>query len=162
MSLTDSQPSPTTFFLDRGIGRKHVAVAMRAAGATVELHDDHFAHDAEDSHWLVEVGKRGWVVVTKDRHMKCNQIEIAAIISAQVACFNIISAQMTGPDMAVAMASALPGILRLLPKIERPFVANVTKYGGIDILFRYRDLVTRLDEAARVEASRKARHRRRP
>ena len=34
------------FFIDRSLGRRHVAQALRAAGAVVEIHDDHFPQDA--------------------------------------------------------------------------------------------------------------------
>ena len=38
-----------TFFLDHQIGRYQVAMALRAAGAKVEVHLDHFSGDAPDS-----------------------------------------------------------------------------------------------------------------
>ena len=39
-------------------------------GESVEIHDDHFAPDAKDEVWLVEVGKRGWIVLTKDDRIR--------------------------------------------------------------------------------------------
>jgi len=36
-----------------------VATALRDAGATVEIHDDHFPPDALDETWLHAVGHRG-------------------------------------------------------------------------------------------------------
>ena len=50
-------PESPTFFLDRSLGRKTVAEALRAAGAKVEMHDDHFAQDATDETWLKTVGE---------------------------------------------------------------------------------------------------------
>jgi hypothetical protein len=58
---------PVTFFLDRSLGKEIVAQALRAAGADVEIHDDHFPPDAKDEDWLTEVGSLGWIVLTKDR-----------------------------------------------------------------------------------------------
>jgi hypothetical protein len=49
-----------TFFLDHQIGRYQVAEALRAAGAVVEVHLDHFPGDTPDMDWLPEVGRRGW------------------------------------------------------------------------------------------------------
>jgi PIN like domain len=53
---------PITFFIDRCLGSKKVADALRQAGLTVEIHEDHFAPDALDVDWLTEVGAWQWVV----------------------------------------------------------------------------------------------------
>ena len=52
------------FFIDRSLGRKAVANALRNAGARVEVHDDHLLQDAKDEEWLQYVGARNWVVLT--------------------------------------------------------------------------------------------------
>jgi hypothetical protein len=59
-----------------------VAEALRAAGCTVEIHDRHFAQDAKDAEWLPEVGRRGWVVLTKDRHIRTRQSELIKLAFA--------------------------------------------------------------------------------
>jgi hypothetical protein len=41
-------PPPITFFIDRCLGSKRVVAALREAGLTVEIHEDHFAPDALD------------------------------------------------------------------------------------------------------------------
>jgi hypothetical protein len=48
------------FFIDRSLGGKLIATALRDAGANVEVHDSHFKPDTPDVDWLTEVGKRGW------------------------------------------------------------------------------------------------------
>jgi hypothetical protein len=47
------------FFIDRSLGRKKVPEALRRAGATVEVLDDHFPNSTPDQIWLKEVGQRG-------------------------------------------------------------------------------------------------------
>jgi hypothetical protein len=47
------------FFVDRSLGKHVVPDALRAAGAHVEVHDDHFAQDALDEVWLPAVGQNG-------------------------------------------------------------------------------------------------------
>ena len=44
--------------------------ALRAAGAQVEIHDDNFPQGALDVEWLPEVGRRGWVLLPKDREIR--------------------------------------------------------------------------------------------
>ena len=46
------------FFVDRSLGKHIVAQALRAAGARVEVHDDHFPQDATDVEWLTCAGTR--------------------------------------------------------------------------------------------------------
>jgi hypothetical protein len=143
--MSPQQPESTVFFLDHCLGRYQVAGALRSAGELVELHHMHFDDDAEDSKWLSEVGKRGWVVTTNDRHIKSNQIEIASMIEAKVACFNLVAADTKGPDMAGAVVTALPQIKKFLSKFDRPFVANTTRSGAVDLLYRYAELTRKLD-----------------
>ena len=52
------------FFIDRCMGKSKIAVPLREAGIRVELHDDHFAQDAQDDPWLPVVGRKGWYVIT--------------------------------------------------------------------------------------------------
>ena len=54
------------FFVDRGIGRVHVATALRETGRRVIVHDDQFTQDTKDEAWLTAAGANGWVVLTKD------------------------------------------------------------------------------------------------
>jgi len=64
--VTPKPASGLVFFIDRSLGRKYVAGALRTAGAKVEVHDDHFPQTTPDVEWLAEVGRRGWVVLSKD------------------------------------------------------------------------------------------------
>ena len=41
----------------------------------VEIHDDYFASDALDETWLSEIGKRGWVAITKDERIRYRKID---------------------------------------------------------------------------------------
>jgi hypothetical protein len=64
--VSKPSPSPPIFFIDRDLGQRLVAQALREAGAQVEIHQAHFAPDSPDIEWLPEVSQRGWVVLTKD------------------------------------------------------------------------------------------------
>src|SRR5438034_11603495 len=64
-SSTLSPPDPLVFFVDRSLGRRTVATALRNAGALVEIHDDHSPPDALDETWLNVVGQREWVALSK-------------------------------------------------------------------------------------------------
>jgi len=103
-------------------------------GETVEIHDDRFAPDAKDEDWLVEVGKRGWIVLTKDDRIRYRATERMALASAKVRAFVLTSSQLQGPDMAAAFVNALPRIKRLVANHAPPFIGRVSRSGKVSLL----------------------------
>ncbi len=123
------------FFVDRSLGRKHVGPALRNIGEIVELHDDHFKQDTVDEEWLAEVGRRGWVVLSNDDRIRFRDIERQALIDNHVAAFILTSMNIKGSEMANAFVLALPKIKKILKKIEKPFIATVSRSGLITIKY---------------------------
>lgn len=74
-----SKQPEITFFIDWSIGQKSVPEALRAVGAIVEVHGDHFAPETADVDWLPVVSEKGWVVLTKDEKIGSTPIEVEAI-----------------------------------------------------------------------------------
>jgi len=122
------------FFIDRSLGRKIVAQALREVGEIIQIHDDHFAPDAKDEDWLAEVGKRGWIVLTKDDRIRYRVTERSAITSAKVRAFVLSSSQLQGKEMAAAFVKALPRIKRLIANHAPPFIGRVSRNGKVSIL----------------------------
>ena len=58
-------PSPVILFIDRDTWSHELDAALRAAGIAFERHRDRFADDTEDVDWIAEIGRRGWVAVTR-------------------------------------------------------------------------------------------------
>ncbi|MGK4008362.1 hypothetical protein WMF31_37460 [Sorangium sp. So ce1036] len=73
---------PFTCLVDRSLGRGLVVEALRAAELDVRPHDDHFAQNTPDAEWLAEVGRRGQVVLTKDKHLRVNACDRVALSRA--------------------------------------------------------------------------------
>jgi hypothetical protein len=127
-----TQPDPT-FFVDRNLG-KTVPRALLAAGYKVEIHDDHFEQTAKDVEWLQVVGERGWVLLSKDEHIRTNEIEKEALATYKVTAFMLSRQDLTAEAMVRALSAALPRILNLLGSRRRPFVARVTPAGDVTVL----------------------------
>lgn len=106
------------------------------AGCDVEIHDRHFAQDAKDTEWLPEVGRRGWVVLTKDHHIRTRQGELIALLSAGVAAFVLTAGDLSGPEMSQAFVKALPKMKRMLIGQPRPFIARVSPGGVVTLIVR--------------------------
>ena len=126
-------PEPWVFFLDRSLGSRLVADALRVRGEIVEAHDAHFAKDAADVEWLGAVGRKGWVVVSKDDRIRLNEVERMALTEAGVAAFFLGRSDLTGPQMASAIVTALPAMKRALRRFEVPFIARISLDGDVSV-----------------------------
>ncbi len=118
-----------TFFLDYQIGRHVVADALRKAGAKVEVHIDHFDQAAADVDWIPEVGRKGWVLITKDEHIRRNPLERAAYESAKVRGFVVTGKDMSGPNLAELLTLCLPGMVRRAAGRPGPLLFTISRSG---------------------------------
>ena len=119
------------FFIDRSLGRKAVATALRNAGAKVEIHDDHLPQDAKDEEWLRYVGEREWVVLTQDDRIRFHYHERTALLQAKVCAFVLTAKGLRGDENGAIIVNALPAIRRMLAKHPGPFIAKITR--GSDV-----------------------------
>jgi hypothetical protein len=119
-SSRSKPPDSPTLFVDRSLGRHHVADALRQAGATVEIHDDHFSPNAPDDEWLGEVGRRGWIVLTKDRRIRYRPNQILALKRGWVVAVVLASGNLTGPAMAELFVKVLGRIYRAAAAARPP------------------------------------------
>lgn len=126
-----TQPQSITFFIDRCLGNKCIVETLRAAGLTIEIHDEHFAKGAQDVEWLPEVGKRGWVVLTKDGKISNNRLERIAVARAQIKMFTFASQSLLGEEMAAILLKAAVQIQRFVRKHPAPFIAKIYRDGKI-------------------------------
>ena len=120
-----------TFFIDRSLGSRLLSAALRSAGARVEIHDDHFPQDTPDSEWLTEIGKRGWVVLSKDVRIRRDKSERAALLEAGVKAFLLTQQGLTGADMATIFVRAMPEMTRRASRARHGFICTVSRIGQI-------------------------------
>jgi hypothetical protein len=122
-----------TFYADRCLG-KAVARALRAAGAVVEIHDDHFAQNALDETWIPDVVRRGWVILTKDKNIRRPRGERESVLTADARIFTLNSGNMRGADMADLFVRHLADMEQVAAALMPPFVAVVGQ-DGIRIVY---------------------------
>lgn len=143
-----SQPLPEpVLFLDNCLGSDVVANALRGQGIKVEVLDEHFENNTPDELWLSEVGKRGWVVLTKDKNIRRRQVERQALLRAGVAAFVLTAGDITGAEMAEAFWRAYPRMRKCLRDYELPFIASVSAAGAVRLLTDPRRRAVRTKEA---------------
>lgn len=127
--LPEAAPTEPIYFVDRSLGGKFVAAALRAAGAKVVVHDDVFKQNATDVEWLAEAGQRGWVVLTKDGAIRRNPHEKAMFRDARVRVFALARKNLSGLEMAELFVTALPGMRKRAAMIPAPFVFSISRGG---------------------------------
>jgi hypothetical protein len=118
------------------LGRKKVAAALRAAGAVVELHDDHFRQDTPDETWLPIIAAKGWVLLSKDGGLRRRSAQREILLAVGVCAFILSDSEMSGDDMAAAYVQALRRMTRVFMANPAGFVAGVSPQGVVELLHR--------------------------
>ncbi len=135
-----------TFFIDRCLGNKLIVETLRTAGVNVEIHDDHFGKNTQDVDWIPEIGKRGWIILTKDARIGKNQMERLAIADAGVRMFVLVSQNLSGADMANIFLKAIPEMEKFSLKNIAPFIAKVDRDSKVKVWKDNIDLLSELDD----------------
>ncbi|MGB3614160.1 MAG: hypothetical protein WBA10_10225 [Elainellaceae cyanobacterium] len=129
--MTTPPLEPFTFFIDRCLGGKSLAQALRNLNIAVEVHDDHFAKNALDVDWLPAVGARGWIVLTKDGRIGKRTLERMAVANANVKMFVLASQNLSGADTVAAFTKAVATMQRFTRDNPAPFIAKVYRDGRV-------------------------------
>ena len=89
---------PPEFFIDRSLGRRHLADALGEHGLIVHtmasVDGEQTAQRIEDERRLCDVGSRGWVVLMKDDAIRRRAAERDALVQAGVRAFCPTNAQL--------------------------------------------------------------------
>lgn len=94
---------PLEFFLDRSLGRHHVAQALRSAGWTLRTHHEVYGdrdEEVPDVEWLELCGREGLPVLTKDRRLRYRPSEIDAIRRFGVRAFVLTGGSLRAAEQA--------------------------------------------------------------
>ena len=135
-------PDVPTVFIDRSMGRYVVGHAIRAVHERVLLHDDVFQQDEPDDLWLARAGAENWIVLTRDKRIRYNPAERAAIVDCKARVFVFTGGNVTGTRMGEILADAVPRILKYSEEHRGPFLVRIDQSGGLLALALSRSTVT--------------------
>lgn len=96
------------FFLDESLDSTTLAKAFHDAGAAVERATEHFPRGTEDEIWLQEVGRKQWVVLTRDKRIRYRQLERLALQLAGVRAFVFTGGNVALLETASAASQRSP------------------------------------------------------
>lgn len=107
---------------------------LREEGHIAHVHNDTFESGTPDTDWLPDVGSRGWILITKDKHIRKRELELRALRQERVKAFVLTGSALRGQDQARVLKEALPAMLRLLGRRAETFVARVTAASNVQVI----------------------------
>jgi len=72
-----------SIFLDRSFGAHRLATVLRTVGFDVHVHKHYFKDDEEDAVWIPNVKARGWVVLSSDKRIARDPLNIRAVLDSK-------------------------------------------------------------------------------
>ncbi|HJW10746.1 MAG TPA: hypothetical protein VJ598_03110 [Albitalea sp.] len=124
-------PPTPTLFIDRDTWSHRLDAALREAGIPFVAHRSLFEPDTPDTTWIAEVGRRGWVVVTRDQEIRRRPNELRAVRDAGLHLFALTSGNLSAADTAAVIAKAWPSIQRWVAHTLPPALFSITRSGEV-------------------------------
>lgn len=95
---------------------------MRVAGATVEHAGGNMPFGVTDDVWLTECGKNGWIVLTRDKHIRRRKLERDALMDNGVAAFALTSGEATARQVAETVIPMIQKFVNISVSGPKPFL----------------------------------------
>ena len=123
-------------FLDENLHRcKPIIDALAESAVVYERHESHFPPGENDDVWLAFVSERGWVVLTKDKHNRYNDLERSAVRRFRTREFYFAGGNLSATEMAAILRVALPEMRRLTRELNPPVIGSISRSGTITVVF---------------------------
>ncbi len=111
--------------------------ALEALGVTYIAHHQRFAPDAPDEEWLAAAGREGWVVLTRDKHIRRRPTELEAFREHKVIVFVLAAGNASAAETADLISRQYGKIQKLATQAKPPVMYSVTRSGvGKPIKFK--------------------------
>ena len=121
-------PQPLRVFLDRSIGTKRIAQALRALNVDVQTIHDRYGEKSStipDVRWIAEATRDGRVLIGADQRIRYNPLERRALCIHAARCFTFPRGNLTGTEMIDRIVLHLPSIAQLATQIG-PYVYHIS------------------------------------
>jgi hypothetical protein len=110
------------FYLDESIYSHVLAQRIRVAGPGVRRAGEAIRLGAPDEEWLAACGANGWIVLTRDQHIRRRRLELASLTASGVAAFAFTGGQATALQTAEAVEQLLQKMVNISVSEPRPFL----------------------------------------
>ncbi len=122
--------SRIVFFVDQSLSGKAIPQAIcQFSGYPAEMFVGNFEIDADDVDWLPVIGKRGWILITKDYGILTSPVEREALLNAGVRAF-VFRRQTLSDRVTITMLKLfMPRMIRTIDRYRAPFVYVLDETG---------------------------------
>ena len=135
-NLGQSLPESVVLFLDEALHNcQPIHAALDSMGIRYVRYGSIFSPGVEDTEWLPRVGKEAWPVLTADKRIRFNQLELKQVMAYGVRQFVFSSGNLSGAMMGEVLKIAMPRMRKLLQELDPPFIAAITQSGVVTARF---------------------------
>ena len=128
------QPEGFVLYLDENLCNCRALLdALAKNGVPFVRHLDLFPRGTPDEKWLPDVGKNGWILLTADKQLRYNLLEMRALRQYKVRTFTFASGNLSGQQMAERLVTGLPKMRRLCRRVNPTFIAVITGAGEVHV-----------------------------
>lgn len=113
---------------------------VRTLDVRFEPYHRHFPPGRADHDWIVEVTRRGWVILSLDRAIRYNPAAKRAIARTGARVFFLTGAEMKAEKIAEVIRTGLPRMLAVVMSTPAPFFATINRSGGLGVVKSGADL----------------------
>jgi hypothetical protein len=123
-------PHKPTLFIDRNSGGRTFRNRIEDYGIVVALHDDHFGVTTDDTEWLNEVGKRGWIMITGDTMISRSPLFLLKLRQSAARVFILNGLNGASPEgKAQCIISSYERIIKICQTHDAPLLWRINKDG---------------------------------
>ena len=105
--------------------------ALTELGAPFVALHQHFPQHTPDTEWLREAGKQGWIVLTRDKHIRRRPNELQAFRDSGVIVFVLTAGDASAADTAALVSRLYPKLIRKAQATKPPAMFSVSLGGTI-------------------------------
>ena len=119
-------------FIDRSVPRSVAGALKLVRPGDVVWLEDVFAHSTPDEVWIPEVGRRGWLTVSRDKNIRRRFRQRQLVLTHGLGCFILNQKQdSTRWGYLKQLAASLDEMERLFDSTPRPFIYVVDAAGEL-------------------------------
>jgi hypothetical protein len=84
---------------------------------------------------VTNCGKEGWAVLTADKRIRFNQLEVVQVMQHGVRQFVFSSGNLSGAMMGNILSTAVARVQEIFYEQEAPFIACITQSGNVEVRY---------------------------
>jgi len=114
---------------------RELADALHQRGRLVHMHNEVFPDRTPDRVWILDVAKRGWIILTRDKRLQTRHLEWIAFLRAKARVLWFKGDRASNVEITEGFLAALPKIDRLALSLPPPYIIKITSSGHVEQIY---------------------------